>query len=317
MNSTETERQHFNSISSQRSTHGYVPDFQRLDACDFFYLSPLRRGSLARLVFYRSSQHITSTLLGRIPKGSRVLDLGCGSGWFSLELARAGFHVTAVDLSDKSIELARSTLAGADLGGAGGSVTYHACDLNTWQLDRDDYAAVCYIGILHHLAEPNLLVRRISEALPPKHLMVAQEPLPNNYGPVESAVALLVRTLLASNDSWYEALPIPTDDASFRKATEDIEDEFREWGDKKERRQSPMNNASDGAFNIRVLSQFYDLFDRQDILPLQGRIVGGLRMGDDARNLAMAEFLTRVEELLMQSGAIRPGACNVVGVSKR
>ncbi|MBS1955921.1 MAG: class I SAM-dependent methyltransferase [Cyanobacteria bacterium SZAS-4] len=36
-----------------------------------------------------------------------VLDLGCGSGWLSIFLARQGFKVTGVDVADHAIDLAR------------------------------------------------------------------------------------------------------------------------------------------------------------------------------------------------------------------
>ena len=51
--------------------------------------------------------------LTSIPEGlrnasaRRVLDLGCGSGWLSIFLARQGFYVNGIDLAAHAIELAR------------------------------------------------------------------------------------------------------------------------------------------------------------------------------------------------------------------
>ena len=39
--------------------------------------------------------------------GKRVLEIGCGIGTDTINFARAGAEVTTVDLSDKSMELAR------------------------------------------------------------------------------------------------------------------------------------------------------------------------------------------------------------------
>lgn len=45
--------------------------------------------------------------LFKIKKGMKVLDIGCGTGNFSLKLAKKGCKVTGIDLSDKMLHLAR------------------------------------------------------------------------------------------------------------------------------------------------------------------------------------------------------------------
>jgi ubiquinone/menaquinone biosynthesis C-methylase UbiE len=47
------------------------------------------------------------TLLKTLPKGSKILDLGCGAGRFSIGAARMGFNVTAVDITPASIRNAK------------------------------------------------------------------------------------------------------------------------------------------------------------------------------------------------------------------
>jgi SAM-dependent methyltransferase len=49
------------------------------------------------------------------PSGARVLDVACGHGRHSLELARRGFRVTGVDLSEPSLTLAREAAAAEEL----------------------------------------------------------------------------------------------------------------------------------------------------------------------------------------------------------
>lgn len=56
-------------------------------------------------------------------RGMNVLDLGCGNGYFTRELARRGAHVTGIDISPRQIEHARQQESKRPLG-----IEYHVVD---------------------------------------------------------------------------------------------------------------------------------------------------------------------------------------------
>src|SRR5271170_3788689 len=56
---------------------------------------------------YRVEPHIPGFAEFERWRGKRVLEIGCGIGTDTINFARAGAHVTAVDLSEKSLEMAR------------------------------------------------------------------------------------------------------------------------------------------------------------------------------------------------------------------
>jgi len=90
-----------------------------------------------------------STLSSWLPDelaGQRVLDAGCGTGALSVELARRGAHVVAVDLSRTLVELARERQP-ADLGA--GRIEFHAGDFLDEGLGRFDWV-VAMDSLIHY-----------------------------------------------------------------------------------------------------------------------------------------------------------------------
>lgn len=68
---------------------------------DWLLLEPMK----PKEVNVRSAGFIVNAL--KIPAGARILDLGCGYGRISIELARMGYNVVGLDFSDELLEIAR------------------------------------------------------------------------------------------------------------------------------------------------------------------------------------------------------------------
>jgi magnesium-protoporphyrin O-methyltransferase len=90
-----------------------------------------------------------NTMLSWLPddlRGRRVLDAGCGTGTFSVEAARRGAHVIAIDLSPTLVQHARESMP-TDLGD--GSIEFHVGDLLDPALGRFDHV-VAMDSLIHY-----------------------------------------------------------------------------------------------------------------------------------------------------------------------
>jgi 2-polyprenyl-6-hydroxyphenyl methylase/3-demethylubiquinone-9 3-methyltransferase len=100
----------------------------------------------------------------RVPlAGAAVADIGCGGGLLAEGLARAGAHVTAIDLAPAMIEVAR--LHAAETGLAIDYRLQSAAALAETQTGRFD--AVCCMEMVEHVEDPAALVAVLARLLRP------------------------------------------------------------------------------------------------------------------------------------------------------
>jgi len=102
-----------------------------------------------------------------LPAGARVLDVGCGVGWTSEFLARAGFDVLGVDLVPANVELARERAPGA---------RFAVADMDELALDEPPFAAALVFDALHHSARQPDVLAGIARHLEPAGVLLIGEP---------------------------------------------------------------------------------------------------------------------------------------------
>src|SRR5713226_5167873 len=83
----------------------------------------------------------------------KILEIGCGNGYLSLELARNGLEVIGVDRSKENIEVAERTRAASPDTPGFGKLTYLCTDFGTWQGTDASFDLVVINRTLHHLTE--------------------------------------------------------------------------------------------------------------------------------------------------------------------
>ena len=109
---------------------------------------------LKRFHVWRKDSHKRLQFILRKTGGSTVLDIGCSEGFFSRELAKRGYKVTALDVGRRRLAIARylSIIGSLDL-------EYH---LGKWQLYIEDkrFDNVLFLSVFHH----DILALGIEEA---------------------------------------------------------------------------------------------------------------------------------------------------------
>jgi len=103
-------------------------------------------------------------------KGRRVLDLGCGFGWFCRWAREAGAgSVTGIDVSEKMLERARADTTD-------GAITYQRADLETFTIAAGTFDLVFSALTFHYLENLSALIEQIHRGLAPGgHLVFSIE----------------------------------------------------------------------------------------------------------------------------------------------
>jgi SAM-dependent methyltransferase len=109
---------------------------------------------------YFVEPHIPGFAQHRRWSGLRVLEIGCGLGTDTINFARAGAQVTAVDLSAKSLELARQR---ADVYGLADRIQF--IEANAERLSDfvppEPYDLVYSFGVIHHSPHPERVLEQV------------------------------------------------------------------------------------------------------------------------------------------------------------
>jgi len=109
--------------------------------------------------------HYHDFFVARIRAGERVLDLGCGNGALSYDVAeKAGAYVVGIDLNAHNIALARERYAHARLEYRVGDVLKDVPD--------GPFDVIILSNVLEHLSERPVFLRRVQEEACPSRFLI-------------------------------------------------------------------------------------------------------------------------------------------------
>ena len=146
-----------------------------------------------------------------LPAGSRLLDVGCGSGWLSEYFARLGYEVTGIDISPELIDIARQRTACVpyDVDHETPLVCrFLVHDAESAPLPEVFDAAFCYDS-LHHFEDERAVMRHLSEMVAyGGMLFILEGGKPDEGSATEAELVDVMRR--------YETLESPFDPAYLR-----------------------------------------------------------------------------------------------------
>ncbi len=307
----EAEAAVFDRRIEERIRAGFVPDLRRASKCTYFYKSFWRDPHFIKLYLGETVNTLLEMLRRHSEGNLRVLDVGCGAGYITLEFARAGHRVLGIDISHKCIEIAKEYADRNPFTEGFGSLDY---EVMTLAEVTEPFDCVLFSGYLHHLSDPAKAVYEAIELLPAGGLILSYEPCHDQWRMQDAAQVALIRGLLALAGFWYEE-PLEFNDggSKFPMLVQDVYTEYVTERDKDEAGgQSPNDNSASGEVILDALREHLRELEYKPGFSFIYRLLGGLR-GPDETVHKIADFLATYEKYTVEKGFLKPNAFYFLG----
>jgi ubiquinone/menaquinone biosynthesis C-methylase UbiE len=135
------------------------------------------------------------------PSAEQLVDAGCGTGTKSLHLARRGYRVLGLDISETIVSQARKNTADA---GFGATTEFRTADLTDIKLPSGSVkGAVCW-GVLMHVPAVEKAIAELSRIVAPGGTLAISE---GNKRSIQSSSIRLLKGLLRKERAEVQRTP--------------------------------------------------------------------------------------------------------------
>lgn len=110
-------------------------------------------------------------MMGMMPEGGRLLDMGCGTGWTSVLFAKRGYEVVGTDLVPEAIEAGRRMKEAQGIG----NLDFVVGDYESLAF-REEFDIVVFFDCLHHAVDEVSALASAYRALKPGGIVITSEP---------------------------------------------------------------------------------------------------------------------------------------------
>jgi 2-polyprenyl-3-methyl-5-hydroxy-6-metoxy-1,4-benzoquinol methylase len=300
----DQEAMAFNQQILERIQNGHIPDIRRAKSCPYFYNNPWREPYYVKIDFAEQANLFYSTLRTVFPETAhpKILEIGCGAGYLSLELARNGCVVTGIDLSEECIRIARRFALEDPWVSSRAGLDYVCGDiLNFSEKFPDSFDAIVMLGTQHHFKDQDRLMNTILTLLKQDGYILAHEPTRDRMTKKNAAVIYLIQALLSEVGGYYQkslmsVLP--------KTAVEDIFSRAKYEDKNGKKLQSVHDNDAGYSEMIEALNRYFTPIRCEDRYAFYHDVIGGLRF-DDEKNAKLAQFLHDMDLYLCELGVLQ------------
>ena len=292
----------------ERVNAGHIPDIRRAEECTYFYNNCWRHPEYVKLDFGDQFQMICdaiSQVNKKEYKEIKLLEVGCGPGYMSLELAREGFDVTGLDLSKKCIEVAKSFADDDPWKEERGNLQYLIDDfLSPDKLELNSFDFIIFVGALHHFPDQEGVCSQCRKLLKANGFIIAIEPARDRVTRGNAIIFNLIQTLLSAGKGYYSKVPVP---ATVEEQKEQITRTFNflryEDGDG-EKVQSINDNEAGYDDMLTALNNSFTKVYFKELYGLFHELIGGLRFDQNTNNL-LARYIRDMDKELCELGVVQ------------
>jgi ubiquinone/menaquinone biosynthesis C-methylase UbiE len=169
-------------------------------------------------VIYQRRQAVALSYVDslRLPKTARVLEIGCGAGLMTIELAKRGFSVEAIDSAQSMINL---TLQLATQTGLRSNINSHIGDAHNLLYEKESFDLIVALGVIPWLRDFEKALQEIQRVMRHEgYLVISMDNAnrattlldPSTFPAIATVVGIIKRKLqkaglLSSVNLWINA----------------------------------------------------------------------------------------------------------------
>jgi SAM-dependent methyltransferase len=248
------------------------------------YLAELTYGEMFRLI----SRLVSTSKL-------RILEVGCGRGYLSLELARRGHDLMGIDVNEEAIRIAYRTMNTDPYNSGRGRLEYEVSDFAVWNNVEGRFDLVIFNRVLHHIPQPAKALEKVRSLLGPKGRIICVEYAYDQFDDRSATWFYHIRRIL-EQVGWFKSDTELTDDLEV--SVDRVKEEWQAHG-RKER----LNRFMD------MYGPLKRLFDEKSFSwepYIFWDFIMDMRVPSTDTEMALARSLSAMERALIEKDAISP-----------